>query len=225
MIEAKLLVGRYFQMIRPTWRNLTGNPPVFVPVVCPPLTIQESTRRDPGAALNPFRNIGGQRSSGVVPGANAAPNKVHRNFKFLPWYQGDIAETALNCDVLTGPMSGCALVSYRRNGVPTVGHVGTVTVTDAVPATINTNVKALWNAFANANPLDVIGGFIPTAITVPAHPPAQTGDIGGETWGLYAMNGDFYAVLVYKQSTPGSEFRIAGIHQVPSMTLAQLQNL
>lgn len=225
MIETKLLVGRYLQFTRPTWRNLTGNPPVFVTVLCPALTIQESARRDPGPKLNPFRNVGGQRTSDVAAGTNTAPNKVHRNFKFLPWYQGDISETTLNSDVLTGPMSGCVLVSYLRGGNHMVGHIGTVTVTDAVPATINTNVKALWNNFALANGPSVFGGFNPVAATVPAHPPAQAGDVGGETWGLYTTAGLFYAVQVYKQGTAISEYRVAAIHQVPSMTVAQLQNL
>ena len=229
MIETKLLAGRFLDFTRPTWRNLTGAAPVFAPVVCPPLNLQESVRRIPGAALNPFRNVGGQRASGVAAGTATAADKLHRNFKFLPWYQGDISETTLDRDVITGPMSGCVLVSYRQGGNVMVGHIGTVTVTDAVPATINTNVKALWNNFANANPLDVIGGFNPVAVTVPMHPPAQAGDVGGETWGLYTVGGDYYAVEVYKQAVrpggPVSEFRVAAIHRVPTMTLVQLQNL
>lgn len=226
MLEAKLLVGRQLVFTRPTWRDLTGAAPVFVNVVCPPLTIAESTRKTPGGTYNPFRNVGGTRISDVAAGSNTAANKLHRNFKFLPWYQGDISETVLDRDVLTGPMSGCVLVHYLRNGHYVAGHIGTITVTDAVPATINTNVKALWNQFANAHPLDVFGGFNPVANTVPAHPPAQPGDIAGETWGLYTIVGTFYAVQVYKQAGNGpSEWRVAAVHQVPSMTLAQLQNL
>lgn len=225
MIEAKLLVDRYLKFTRPTWRNLTGAAPVFANVLCAPLTIQESERKNKGAKLNPFRSVGGDRISSVVGGTKAAANKVHRNLKFLPWYQGDISETSLDRDVLTGPMSGCVLVSYRRAGNHMVGHIGTVTVTDVVPATINTNVKNLWNVFANAHPLDVVGGFNPVANTVPMHPPAAAGDIGGETWGLYSTTGQFYAVQVYLQKDTVDEYRVAAVHQVPSMTLLQLQNL
>ena len=225
MIQAKLLVGRYLQFTPGASRPLPGglHVPAFVPVVCPPLTIQEATRRDPGGRFNPLRNVGGQRESAVVAGTNA--NKVHRNFKWLPWYVGDISETTLNCDVLTGPMSGCILVSYRRAGVSYVGHIGTVTVTDAVPATVNTNLKAVWTNFMNAHPADVLGGFNPVGVTVPMHPPAQPGDIGGQTWGLFTTDGLFYAVQVWVQKGTATNFRIAAVHQVPSMTAGQLLHI
>jgi len=225
VLETKLIVGRYLQFTPAPSRPVTGNPPLFDPVVCPVQSIQESSRRDPGASYNPFRNVGGQRTSTVAAGANPAANKVHRNFKWLPWYEGDISETDLDHDVLTGPMSGCILVSYMRAGVATVGHVGTVTVTEHVPITINTNVKALWNGFAAANPADVVGGFNPVDIAIPAHPPSQPGDSVGQTWGLFTTNGNFYAVQVWVQAGSATDFRIAAVHLMPSMTLAQLQNI
>jgi hypothetical protein len=225
--DDKLIVGRRLQFTRPTFRDLTGQPPAFIPVLCPVLNIQESTEHDSGG-----------RISSVATGQITKAGKVHRNFKFLPWYQGDIAETALDYDVLTGPMSGCILTSYIRAGHPVVGHIGTVTVTAAVPATINTNVKAVWTAFANAHPGDVIGGFNPTGGSVAAHPKFQPGDVGGETWGLLTTDGRFYAVQVYKQGELRDkggtvlraapvldEWRIAAVRKVTSMTLAQLQNI
>ncbi len=224
MIEAKLLVGRFLQIDTPANRAPTGNPPAFINVACPPLTIAESTRRDPGAKLNPLRNVGGQRQSAVAAGTNA--NKVHRNFKWLPWYQGDISETVLDKDVLTGPMSGCILVSYRDlTGATKVGHIGTITVTPTMPATINTNVRALWNAFALAHPGNVIGGFNPADAAVPIHPAAQPGDQVGQTWGLFTTNGDYYAVKVWVQGGHPIVYRIAAVHHIASMTLAQLQAL
>ncbi len=225
MIETKLLVGRYLQFTPGASQHLPAGAhvPAFKNINCPPLTIQQSTRHNPGAAYNPFRNVGGQRESAVVGGTNA--NKVHRNFKWLPWCAGDIAETTLDRDVLTGPMSGCTLLYYRRGGVLKAGHIGTVTVTAALPATINTNVKAVWNNFANANPGDVLGGFNPVGATVPGHPPAQPGDVGGQTWGLITTNGLFYAINVWVQNAPPNTYRIAGVHPVQSMTLPQLQNL
>jgi hypothetical protein len=193
MIEAKLLAGRYLDLVTAPSRAPMGTPAAYIPVVCPPLQIQESHRKNPGGAMNPFRNVGGKRESTVLPGANA--NKVHRNFKWLLWYQGDIAKTDLTCDVLTGPMSGCILVSYRSaTGVTMVGHIGTITVTESMPATINTNVKAVWTTFATAHPTRVIGGFNPVGVTVPMHPPAQPGDVGGQTWGLFTSTGEYYAV-------------------------------
>lgn len=225
MIEAKLLVGRYLDFTPGASRHLpsathTSN---FVNVNCPPLTIKESVRQNPGSRYNPLRKVGGQRVSSVIAGTNLG--KVHRNFKWLPWYGGDISETVLNCDVLTGPMSGCILVSYRRNGVSMVGHIGTVTLSAAIPATVNTNVKAVWTNFATTHQADVIGGFNPFDNTIPAHPPAQPGDGVGQIWGLITRTGFFYAVQVYVQTFLPRPYRIAAVYPMQSMTLNQLQNI
>ena len=49
-----------------------------------------------------------------------------------------------------------------------VGHVGTVSVSETIPATINTNVKNLWNLYAQALPnAHLVRGFNPVATTVP----------------------------------------------------------
>lgn len=216
MIEAKLLVGRFLTITVPPARAVTGNPAAFVNVVCPPLRIEESHRK--------VWHKSGIRESNVLPGAN--PGKLHRNFKWLPWYKGDISETDLTVDVLTGPMSGCILVTYLdATGALKAGHVGTVD--NAVPnyVNINNNVKGVWNAFANLPGSTVLGGFNPVAITVPAHPPAQPGDTWGQTWGLYTTNGLYYAVQVWQQAGNVNSYRVAAVHQVPSLTLAQLQAL
>lgn len=227
MIEAKLLVGRYLEFSPTPKRGLTGNPPVMVNVVCPPLTIQESQRKDPGAAYNPFRNVGGVRESQVVGGTNTNPNKVHRNFKWLPWYEGDISTTSFTCDVLTGPMSGCILVSYiDATGNPMVGHVGTVSVSDTIPASVNTNVKNLWNLYAQALPqANLVRGFNPTDPAIPGHGPAQGNDAKGETWGLYAQGGGFYAVNVWIQKGGVTNFRVVGVHPCTPIVPPAILNL
>lgn len=224
MIEAKLLVGRFLQVTTAPSRAPMGNAAAFIDLVCPPLTIAESIRRNPGGKYNPFRNVGGQRESAVGAGTNA--NKAWRNFKWLPWYQGDISQTTLDHDVLTGPMSGCILTSYRdAAGVKKAGHIGTITVTPTMPVAINNSVKALWNAFAHAHPAQVIGGFNPAAAPVPMHPPAQGADQVGQTWGLFTTNDLYYSVQVYVQPGHPMVYRIAAVHQVHSMTAAQLQNI
>jgi hypothetical protein len=222
MIEAKLLVGRFLQFNPTASRPLPALPyvPDFQDVFCPPLKIKESNRKDPGAWYNPMRNAGGQRQSTIKPGTNAT--KEHRNFKWLPWYAGDIAETTLDCDVLTGPMSGCVLVLYNKGTARKVGHIGTVTVTDAIPDSVNTNVKTVWTNWAKANRDDVIGGFNPRATTVPGHGAWQGDDVGGQTWGLITTLGAFYAVHVWVQKGTADHFRIDGVHQVPSMSKADL---
>jgi len=227
MIEAKLLVGRFLKLTPSPAQGPTGAaaPYVanFVPVVCPRMTIQESSKR----SYNPLKGGFSQRTSNVVQGTNQAPNKAHRNLKWLPWYKGDISETALDTDVLTGPMSGCILTSYTRAGQATVGHVGTVDVVPNPydPATVNTAVKAVWNNFATNHPGDIVGGFNPVGLTVPAHPRAVDDDSWGQTWGLFTTDGNFWAVQVYLQKNTTDDFRIAAVHQVNSMTLVQLQNI
>ena len=209
MIEAKLLVGRYLKFTPTAQRKLQGRAPQFEAVVCPALQIAESHMR---GLL--------KRESNVLAGTN--PTKVHRNFKWLPYYLGDISNTDLTCDVLTGPMSGCILVSYRDlGGTLRVGHVGTVS---GDPGGINGQVKALWNGFATANPGNIVGGFNPIDAAIPILP-AQKGDSGWEAWGLFTTTGEFYTVHVWTQSTTRDDWRVAAVHKRPSMTLAQLQNI
>lgn len=215
MIEAKLLVGRFLTITPTPARAVTGNPPAFINVVCPPLQIEESHRK--------VWHKSGIRESNVMPGTN--PTKFHRNFKWLPWYKGDISETDLNMDVLTGPMSGCILVSYMSGGNIKAGHVGTVDTSVPNHAAINLAVKGVWNAFANTPGSVVLGGFNPVGATVLAHPPAQAGDSWGQTWGLLTTNGLYHAVQVWQQVGNANSYRVAAVHQVNSMTQVQLQNL
>jgi hypothetical protein len=217
VIEAKLLVGRYLQLTTAPTRPLKGVAPIFDPVVCPPLTIQESTK-----SAVPLGGQPGQRASAVVPGRNPNPAKIHRNFKWLPYYEGDIATTVADLDILTGPMSGCPLVRFTQGGQVMVGHIGTVVGNAAV----NAAVRALWNGFALANPASILGGFNPFDPAIPAPPPGH-GIIDSvcRIWGLITMPGVFYSVQVYQQRDQANYYRVAAVHQVPSMTLAQLQNL
>jgi hypothetical protein len=224
MLEAKLLAGRHLRLTPIPARGITGAAAAFVNVASPAMYIEESERKDPGSKYNPFRNMGGTRVSSTATGAYTAANKIHRNFKWLPWYQGDISETDLNCDVLTGPMSGCILVTYRdAMGVLKAGHVGTV---ENLALATNANVRALWNNYATAHPLRVVGGFNPVGTTVPMFTlPPLADDIGAQTWGLLTTTGNYYAVQVWKQKNNNDEYRIADVHPVASMTLHQLQNI
>jgi len=216
MIEAKLLVGRFLQITTAPTRPMRGVPPIFDIVVCPPLTIQESTR-----FAGPLGGHFGQKASAVVPGANPNPGKIHRNLKWLPYYEGDISATTQTCDVLTGPMSGCPLVRYLHAGQIHVGHIGTVLGQVAV----NAAVTGLWNAFALANPGSVLGGFNPFGAGVPLPPAAIGQDSVARIWGLITTAGGFFSVQVYQQLNQANYYRVAAVHAVPSMTLAQLQAL
>lgn len=217
MIEAKLLVGRYLQLTTAPTRPQNGHAPIFDLVVCPALTIRESTR-----FAGPLGGRFGQRASAVVPGTNTNANKIHRNLKWLPYYEGHISVTTLDYDVLTGPMSGCDLVRFTHLGHASAGHLGTVLGN----ATLNTSVKNLWNNFATNNPADVQGGFNPFGNTVPLPPAANGhGDSVARIWGLITTAGVFYSVQVYQQLHQANYYRVAAVHQVASLTLHQLQNL
>jgi hypothetical protein len=225
MVEAKLLAGRFLNFNRPAGRKPTRLAPVWVTLVLPVLRIELSDRRNPGAALNPFRNVGGLRQSSVATGAHAT--KAHRNFKWLPWYEGDISETLLDHDVLTGPMSGCALVTYRKaaGGPRYAAHIGTITETEATVVGTNAAVKALFTTALANNTIRDARGFIPTANAVPAHPAHQGDDSAAETWGLMTTGGDFYTIRIWVQRHTGAAVtsnRIALVHQVQTMTPQQL---
>ena len=133
-------------------------------------------------------------------------------------------------------MSGCLLVTYERNGARVAGHIGTVGVTDALPASINTNVKATFRNYITANPNMPISGFNPHSAPGLPHPaPAKSAeDDGFEQWGLMTTNGEFYAVHAWQQARPvgdpaalaalgtATAYRIADIFRVNPLTRAQI---
>jgi hypothetical protein len=147
---------------------------------------------------------------------------MHRNFKWLPYFEGDISATIQDMDVLTGPMSGCPLVRFLHGGQIWVGHIGTVLGN----AGVNAAVTGFWNAFALANPVNVLGGFNPFGPAVPLPPAANgQGDSVARIWGLITTAGAFYSVQVYQQLHQANYYRVAAVHLVPTMTVAQLQAL
>ncbi len=208
MLEQKLIVGRYI--------NLNLAPPVpaynvgdFVRVLALDCYLQEST--------------GTFKKTSVVQAAQGP--KARRNFKWLPWLPGGISEVALvGSDVLTGPMSGCWLVTYRKaNGVPHAGHLGTDVASPVNTAAVNN----AWNAFAVAHAADVIGGFNPLRHwngAMPVKLPAEPA-VPPKIFGLYTIANQFYIVIGFQQANSATTFRIAGIQQVPSVTVARLQHV
>lgn len=211
MLEQKLIVGRYINL-----PNAVVMPPgvamgavgSFVLVGLQTCHLQEST----GVFT---------KTSGVQAGAGA---KAHRNFRFLPWLSGRISEVDLvTTDVLTGPMSGCWLVTYRKpNGVPHAAHLGTDVAQPGGTAAVN----AAWNNFALANPGQVIGGFNPLRHWNGALPVAQAGENAlPRLFGLYTTAGQYHTLVTFQQAANPALLRIAGVQQTPSATLARLQQV
>ncbi len=208
MLEQKLIVDRLINL------NI-ANPP-------PPAGAAGSF------ATMPVQDCYLEESSGIFTKTStvhmAAGPKAHRNFKWLPWVSGRISEVALvGSDVLTGPMSGCWLVTYRKpNGVPHAGHLGTDIADPIGTAAVN----ATWNNFALANPGDVIGGFNPLRHWNGAIPASKSGDVSAPRFfGLFTTANQFHIVVAYQQTTNMNKLRIAGVQLVATAGLARLQQV
>lgn len=210
MLEQKLIVGRYLDFPQ----AILGQPgmlPTQTPgdmVTCQPnqFHIQEST----GVFT---------KTSVIVAGAGPA----HRTFTWLPYTPGLITVVALvGADVLTGPMSGCWLATYRKpNGVPHAAHVGTDVASVARTAAVNT----AWNLHATAHAGDIIGGFNPLRHWNGANPAGKAGETAGKMYALYTTNNHYYVVFLWQQGNPTNRFRIAGLQLINSVTVARLQHV
>ena len=208
MLEQKLIVDRYFD-----FNVVNAAPPVG------PLG---------SFALMPVQDCYLQESTGVFGKTSAvtagAGPKAHRNFKWLPWVSGRISEVALvGSDVLTGPMSGCWLVTYRKaNGVPHAGHLGTDIASPAGTAAVN----ATWNNFATVSPGSVIGGFNPLRHWNGAIPAKKQNDAASpRIFGLFTTSNEFYVMVAYQQTNQTTRFRIAGLQRINSSPVARLQHV
>lgn len=211
MFEQKLIVGRYINL-----PNAVVMPGGLV------LGAVGSFQLVPLQTCNLQESTGVFTKTSVVQAGVGA--KAHRSFRFLPWLSGRISEVDLvTTDVLTGPMSGCWLVSYRKpNGVPHAAHLGTDVASPVGTAAVN----ATWNGHALANPGTVIGGFNPLRHWNPPLPVAKTDENGvPRFFGLFTVAGQYYIIVTFQQLSNASLLRIAGVQLTPSSTLARLQQV
>lgn len=223
MIE-KLLVGRYIDFHN---QQETAPPPPRGQFAAHPvktLTLLESTGLSYGDQVAPGRltkTFGKTRTSGFAAGAGA---KQHRTFQWLSWWPGFISEVRLDAvDVLTGFMSGCWVMVYKRGAHTYVGHVGTIGGNDAAVAT-SAAVKACWNAWAAANHASLICGFQPNRHwkdNGDANKPAAVSETingherGDHNWhdkvlAVVTPARELYTVFVYRQRDVQTRYRIAG---------------
>jgi hypothetical protein len=208
MIEQKLIVGRWIDV--PLQVPANNGPAVdgFQPLHNVMLHINESTRV----------SIFGAKTSTVSAGHI---EKLHRNYQWLEWLPGLVSEVSqFNVDVMTGPMSGCWITRYVRNGLQCVGHVGTFSEPlhpDSIAA------KASWNAFAAAG--GAITGFNPLNGWVGPFPPAKQGDGPPKIFAVVTSTGDFWTIFTYADLTGAQRVRIAGKQKIPTAPLETLQAL
>lgn len=231
MLEQKLIVGRYielgiwppvlagaavngFQRVTSVVRHLeesasvgAPNAPLNIPAgasLRQKFDIRAAQAR--GMVQNQFNR---QRVSGAGVGASA---KMHRNFVWLEWLGGWVSEVQPGgVDVLTGPMSGCWITSYLRNGVRCVGHVGTV-MNAADPQSVA--ARTAWNNFAQGLQMGAMSGFNPFNDWNGAFPAHQAGDGAAKMFALVTSGGAFYAVATFSQAQRANRLRIAGIQQI-----------
>lgn len=241
MLEQKLAVGRYIELVAPPVGFVAAPPPpagfrtvtqqvlhietsaslpspvatTNWPVGYQPTLQQKMQVGVTEAASRLASQFDRQRTSAVAPGPAA---KVHRNFVWLEWLPGSVSEVAPGgIDVLTGPMSGCWIMVYTRGGVQYVGHVGT----EDDPGTANSiAAKNAWNVYGAAAPVGSISGFNPARDWVGPLPAAQGGDVIGKpkTYALVTSALEFYSVVLFAQTNKLTRYRIAGIQQLhPSL--------
>jgi hypothetical protein len=233
MIEQKLIVGRYLELNTPT--PAFAGPAVngFQEVARVVLHIEQSESMStpvgpmnvmPG--FNPtFKQqvqIGMQRAGQHVQAqfdrqrtsttGVGAVAKAHRNFIWLEWLPGFVSEVQpQGMDVLTGPMTGCWITAYIRNGIHYIGHVGT----ENLPTSANSiAAKNAWNTFARGVPMGAFSGFNPTGDPWTAAPVQPLpGETARKTFALITSDGTFHTVVGYSQVGKPSRIRIAGIQQ------------
>ena len=231
MIEQKLIVGRYLELVtgQPVLLGAPANG--FQEVTRVVLHIEES--ESVGAPVTPYNPVGNpslkmratvraaqarefvtgqfnrQRVSGTGTGA---VTKTHRNFVWLEWLGGLVSEVQPNgVDVLTGPMSGCWITSYLKNGVRYVGHVGTVM---AAADPLSVAARAAWNNFAHGLQMGAMSGFNPFNDWNGGFPVAQPGDGAMKTFALVTAANTFHTVVTFSQANKPTRIRIAGVQQI-----------
>ena len=220
MLE-KLIEGRYIDLdikalnVKPA-AVASAKPPhgSFVDSTNMQLNLQQSVSERTGL-------FSSTKTSGFAPGVNNA--KVHRNFAWLKWIPPYISQIPLSgSDILTGPMSGCWVTTYRWPGAANdpvyVGHLGTCGTKEW-----DDGMKAGWTQFAANNPTALISGFQPNR--------AFTDDLDvgqGEFTNIFALvtpDRRYYAVKLGRVGIQGSKYRIVKVKEVTPTIGTALQTI
>jgi len=213
MFEEKLIAGRYIKLPISSLAAPPGEVGQFATLTPMNLTLKESTSfRANSTSVK-------AKSSDAVLGTSG--RKMNRNFQFLHYVPGMVTEVPFNgIDVLTGPMSGCHIAVYKRNGVLCVGHIGTYMEPTSVKSLA---AKQAWNDFAKDNSMHIQGGFQPvwmggSPVALPEERPVAK---------LFALvtRDAFYAVSLFPQSNDSQHYRIAGIQRQQSVDVEVLKKL
>lgn len=211
MLEQKLIEGRILDLPFAGWEIFQGAPVNGFDEAAPIVRHVD---------VSTSTGFFGPRVSTTSVGAHA---KERRNFIWLPWRKGLVSEVRPNgCDVLTGPMSGCMILRYTKNGEQYTGHVGT----DSLSPENTAQAKAAWNNFAATAPAGSATGFNPSEYWT-GHAPALTKlAFGFKIFALVTGTGDFYSVFTWalrdknKPGVMGTQVQVAAVRREPN-TLPQ----
>lgn len=81
-----------------------------------------------------------------------------QEFRWLHYYPGLIAHTDTGTfDIMSGPMSGCWIVTFIAMGVLQAGHIGTLVDQDEE----NSRIKSAWRLFASTYTVDLRAAYNP----------------------------------------------------------------
>lgn len=146
---------------------------------------------------------------------------VHIPHDWLVYAPGFTTRMTITNDTLTGFMSGCPILYYRDNGVPTVAHVGTSNEYPALNPAVKSTIKAAIPPGATGfNPAGEWSKDAQFEAATTVKPPGTPRVVA-----LVTTTGAFYSILLVQKSKPLTEFIVAGIKQVRAKTGGELDTL
>jgi hypothetical protein len=114
---------------------------------------------------------------------------------FLFWLPGKINFIAFDNEVMTGPMSGCLLMTVNWRGDRYAGHLGSKDLP------MDTETIQAWNAWQDWSMENIqvknIRGFYPAKDWHKQAPDPLEGETSFQVYAGYGTNGEFYSVGFY----------------------------
>ncbi len=138
----------------------------------------------------------------ATPGGGGAPapvssvvdTRLNWNYTFLKYVPGAVTIAPITTPVLTGPMTGCYLCKYTKNGIPTLAHIGTYNTTGSDESIA---AKTAWVNFVTALGANGVSGASPADnYTFAEIQAASLGNSAGVIAGYFLPSGEAYSVLL-----------------------------
>ena len=154
-----------------------------------------------------------------------------KQFLWIPWIPGSISEVAgdVGLDIITGPMSGCWIVNYMKEGEfrQYTGHIGTYNTTDS-PESVA--AKAKWRELI-AQGINPIVGFCPSSVAFDIKEGQQLNAADPKIYALVTDTKMLYTIIIWR--VPGrdahghdaTKFKLGTIYLVKSASRDTLTKL